>query len=48
MVTTISAVVKPEITSDICVSDTWVKASWDEFIDFADEPSLEKGTYEKQ
>ena len=47
MVTTISAAVKPEITSDIRVSDTWVKASWDEFIDFADEPSLEKGTYDK-
>lgn len=45
MVTTISAVVKPEITSDICVSDTWVKASWDEFIAFADEPSLEKGRF---
>ena len=42
---TISAVVKPEITSDICVSDTWVKASWDEFIAFADEPSLEKGRF---
>ena len=45
MVTTISAVVKPEITSDICVFDTWVKASWDEFIAFADEPSLEKGRF---
>ena len=47
MVATISAVVKPEITSDIRVSDIWVKASWDEFIAFADEPSLEKGTYDK-
>ncbi len=47
MVMTISATVKPEITSDICVSDTWVKASWDEFIAYADEPSLEKGTYDK-
>jgi len=50
MVTTISAAVKPEINSDICVfdicvSDTWVKASWDEFIAFADEPSLEKGRF---
>jgi len=45
MVTTISAAVKPEITLDICVSDTWVKASWDEFITFADEPSLEKGRF---
>ena len=45
MVTTISTAVKPEITSDICVSDTWVKASWDEFIAFADEPSLEKGRF---
>ena len=45
MVTTISTAVKPEITSDICVFDTWVKASWDEFIAFADEPSLEKGRF---
>ena len=42
---TISAAVKPEITSDIRVSDTWVKASWDEFIAFADEPSSEKGRF---
>lgn len=42
---TISAAVKPEITLDIRVSDTWVKASWDEFITFADEPSLEKGRF---
>ena len=45
MVMTISAAVKPEITLDIRVSDTWVKASWDEFITFADEPSLEKGRF---
>ena len=45
MVTTISTAVKSEITSDICVFDTWVKASWDEFIAFADEPSLEKGRF---
>ena len=45
MVMTISTAVKPEITSDICVFDTWVKASWDEFIAFANEPSLEKGRF---
>lgn len=45
MVKTTSAAVKPEITSNICLSDTWVKASWDEFIAFAGEKSLEEGRF---
>lgn len=45
MVTTISAAVKPEITSDICISDTWIKASWDEFIILTENLSSEKSQF---
>ncbi len=45
MVTTISTAVKSELASDICVSNTWIKASWNEFITLTENPSLERANF---